>query len=151
VILASAPGFLSFMSGYTVFLGPFAGIMIVDYWLVHKGNVDVPAMYNPNGRYRYWKGINWRAATALLLTVPPALPGLINNINPRIAVGNVSFLFDIAWLFGFFSASIVYLVLSKAFPAQETFMDEPVMPDNFTSTKLVDQQSPSRDEAIVGF
>jgi NCS1 family nucleobase:cation symporter-1 len=25
-ILASAPGFLSFMSGYTVFLGPFAGM-----------------------------------------------------------------------------------------------------------------------------
>jgi len=150
-ILASAPGFLSFMSGYTVFLGPFAGIMIVDYWLVHKGKVDVPAMYDPYGRYRYWKGINWRAATALLLSIPPALPGLINNINPRIAVGNASFLFDIAWLFGFFSASIVYLLLSKAFPARETFMEEPVMPDNFTSTKLEDQQFPSRDEEKVGF
>jgi NCS1 family nucleobase:cation symporter-1 len=28
VILASAPGFLSFMSGYTVFLGPFAGMYV---------------------------------------------------------------------------------------------------------------------------
>jgi nucleobase:cation symporter-1, NCS1 family len=27
-ILASAPGFLSFMSGYTVFLGPFAGMWV---------------------------------------------------------------------------------------------------------------------------
>lgn len=27
-ILASAPGFLSFMSGYTVFLGPFAGMYV---------------------------------------------------------------------------------------------------------------------------
>lgn len=27
-ILASAPGFLSFMSGYTVFLGPFAGMCV---------------------------------------------------------------------------------------------------------------------------
>ncbi len=26
----SAQGFLSFMSGYTVFLGPFAGIMVTD-------------------------------------------------------------------------------------------------------------------------
>ena len=26
----SASGFLSFMSGYTVFLGPFAGIMVTD-------------------------------------------------------------------------------------------------------------------------
>jgi len=125
--------------------------MIVDYWLVHSGKVDVPAMYDPYGRYRYWKGINWRAATALLLSIPPALPGLINNINPRIPAGNASFLFDIAWLFGFFSASFVYLVLSKAFPARETFMEEPVMPDDFTNTKLIDQQFASRNEEKVGF
>lgn len=66
----SAQGFLTFMSGYTVFLGPFAGIMVTDvrtlrdnflactdipsqYWLVHRGRVDVPAMYDPHGRYRY--------------------------------------------------------------------------------------------------
>lgn len=29
-ILANATGFLSFMNGYTVFLGPIAGIMIAD-------------------------------------------------------------------------------------------------------------------------
>lgn len=29
-ILASAQGFLSFMNGYTVFLGPIAGIMVAD-------------------------------------------------------------------------------------------------------------------------
>lgn len=29
-ILASAQGFLSFMNGYTVFLGPFAAIMVAD-------------------------------------------------------------------------------------------------------------------------
>ena len=63
------------MNGYTIFLGPFAGIMITDvrvlfwdgticrlitdvrqFWLVHKGKVDVPAMYDPNGRYRYTGG-----------------------------------------------------------------------------------------------
>lgn len=30
LILYSASGFLAFMSGYTVFLGPFAGIMVTD-------------------------------------------------------------------------------------------------------------------------
>lgn len=30
-ILASAPGFLSFMSGYTVFLGPFAGMCVTIF------------------------------------------------------------------------------------------------------------------------
>jgi nucleobase:cation symporter-1, NCS1 family len=32
-ILASAPGFLSFMSGYTVFLGPFAGVSVTLFFL----------------------------------------------------------------------------------------------------------------------
>jgi nucleobase:cation symporter-1, NCS1 family len=32
-ILASAPGFLSFMSGYTVFLGPFAGVYVAFLFL----------------------------------------------------------------------------------------------------------------------
>ncbi|KAF8154064.1 NCS1 nucleoside transporter family [Crassisporium funariophilum] len=144
-ILASAPGFLSFMSGYTVFLGPFAGIMVVDYWLVHKGKVDVPAMYDPYGRYRYWNGINWRAAVALLLSITPLLPGLINNINPKIPVGNASFLFNIAWLFGFFSASGVYLLLSKAFPAQETFMDHAILGDDTEAAVSTEVSSSHED------
>lgn len=45
------------MNGYTVFLGPFAGIMVADYWLVHRGRIDVPAMYDPHGRYRYTYGV----------------------------------------------------------------------------------------------
>lgn len=137
------------MNGYTVFLGPFAGIMISDYYIVHKCRVDVPAMYNPNGRYRYAFGIvclstptfimqpqlrlrsalplssqNWRAALALIITVPPLLPGLINSINPKVPVGGASHLFDIAWLFGFFVASGVYTAASLMFPAKETFLSD---------------------------
>jgi len=123
-ILASAPGFLTFMSGYTVFLGPFAAIMVFDYWIVHKGNVDVPAMYDPCGRYKYWNGINWRAAVALLFSVIPSLPGLAASINPEIRVGNASKLFDIAWLYGFFTAGFLYWTLSSLFPARETYLEK---------------------------
>ncbi|KAG5638409.1 hypothetical protein H0H81_000186 [Sphagnurus paluster] len=140
-ILATAPGFLSFMSGYTVFLGPFAGIMISDYWLVHKGKVDVPAMYHPRGRYRYWNGIvrhtsvnehlNWRAALALLCSVIPTMPGLINNINKSVKVGNASRLFDVAWLYGFFSALLIYWSLSAIFPPHGTFMEQAILADEY--------------------
>ncbi|KAG7447269.1 cytosine-purine permease [Guyanagaster necrorhizus] len=123
-ILASAPGFLTFMNGYTVFLGPFAGIMATDYWFVHKCKVDLRAMYDPRGRYRYWNGINWRAVVALLCAVPPSFPGLINSVDASINPGNVSHVFDIAWLYGFFTASTVYWTLSKIFPAVETFVEE---------------------------
>ncbi|KAF6750808.1 cytosine-purine permease [Ephemerocybe angulata] len=155
-ILASAPGFLTFMAGYTVFLGPFAGIMVVDYWLLHKGNVNVVAMYDPNGIYRYWNGINWRAAAALLASVTPNLPGLINNINPKIAVGNARYLFNVSWLFGFFVASGVYWALSALFPARETYMDAPVLADEYyrdneddvDSVKASDHKD-SREKVVV--
>ncbi|KIY74149.1 NCS1 nucleoside transporter family [Cylindrobasidium torrendii FP15055 ss-10] len=125
-ILASGQGFLTFMSGYTIFLGPFAGIMVTDYWIIHKTNVDVPAMYDPKGRYRYWKGINWRALAALICSVPPSFPGLVHSINPSINPGPVSHVFDIAWLYGFFTASGVYWLLTALFPPHETFMEKPI-------------------------
>ncbi|KAI0649150.1 NCS1 nucleoside transporter family [Trametes meyenii] len=125
-ILASAQGFLSFMNGYTVFLGPFAGIMVADYWIVHKCKVDVPAMYDPHGRYRYTYGFNWRAVVAILVSVPPNMPGLISSINPKIDVGGAMKIFDFAWLFGFFTASVTFTVLSLVFPAKETFIPEAI-------------------------
>ncbi|KAF5353440.1 hypothetical protein D9756_008119 [Leucocoprinus leucothites] len=128
-ILASAPKFLSFMSGYTVFLGPIAAIMIVDYWLIRKCKVDVPAMYDPNGIYRYWNGVNWRALITLIVSVTPNLPGLIHNINPNIFVGNTSYMFNVSWIFGFFVAGSVYWILSVVFPPRETFVDETTFGD----------------------
>ncbi|KIK94929.1 hypothetical protein PAXRUDRAFT_780816, partial [Paxillus rubicundulus Ve08.2h10] len=31
-----ATGFFPFLNGHTIFIGPFTGIMTVDYWLVHR-------------------------------------------------------------------------------------------------------------------
>ncbi|KAG9309884.1 cytosine-purine [Chiua virens] len=129
-ILASAGGFLTFMNGYTIFLGPFAGIMITDFWLVHRGKVDVPAMYDPKGRYRYTMGFNWRAVLAMLVTVVPTFPGLVNSVDPAITVGYASRLFDIAWMYGFIVASVVYYVTSVIFPARGTFVGKLISADD---------------------
>jgi hypothetical protein len=100
LILASAEGFLSFMNAYSIFLGPFAGVIAVDYYLVRAGRVDVPALYRPRGRYRYAAGVNWRAALALLVSVPPNLPGLVRAISPGVRIGGAQDVFDFAWIFG---------------------------------------------------
>lgn len=82
-ILSSATTFLAFMGGYAVFLGPMAGIIASDYWLVKRQHMDVPGLYDPNGRYRYNKfGINPRAFFAFFLAVGPDLPGLAKSIQP---------------------------------------------------------------------
>jgi nucleobase:cation symporter-1, NCS1 family len=47
-------------------MGPLAGVMCSDYYLVRKGKLNVKELYNPNGLYRYTNGWNWRAHLAFM-------------------------------------------------------------------------------------
>lgn len=87
-ILASASKFLAFLGGYTIFLGPMTAILMCDYYIVRRGNVSVPAMYDFHGMYRYHPkfATNWRALVALVIGFAPPLPGFINNISSDIKV-----------------------------------------------------------------
>ncbi|KAG6887420.1 hypothetical protein C0992_012362 [Termitomyces sp. T32_za158] len=64
------------------------------------------------------------------------MPGLISNINPDIKVGRALHLFDIAWLYGFFSALFIFWGLSIVWPATETFVDKPVLADETASLSI---------------
>lgn len=88
-ILSSNTTFLSFISGYAIFLGPFSAFITADYFLVKRRAYHVPELYDPRGIYSYWHGTNWRAVATLILTVPPNLPGLINAINSDIDIGGI--------------------------------------------------------------
>ncbi|KAI0100008.1 permease for cytosine/purines, uracil, thiamine, allantoin-domain-containing protein [Hypoxylon sp. NC0597] len=124
-ILSSAQTFLAFMGGYAVFLGPMAGIMVSDYWLVKKGHIDIPGLYNPDGRYRYVGGCNWRAAVAFIVPVAPLLPGLGLSISGPSAVrinDGVTNLYTFNWLFGFVTSIVLYAALSYDVPARGTLL-----------------------------
>lgn len=41
--------------------------------VIKKQKLDVPALYDPHGRYRFVGGVNWRAAVALLISIAPNL------------------------------------------------------------------------------
>jgi nucleobase:cation symporter-1, NCS1 family len=127
-ILDSATTFLAFMGGYAVFLAPIAGIIASDYWLVKKKNVDVPALYDPHGRYRYDAGVNWRAAVAFIVPVAPLLPGLAYSINKNgthVSQG-ILHLYDFDWLFGFVTSIFLYTTLSYFFPAKESLIEKTI-------------------------
>ncbi|KAJ7888824.1 permease for cytosine/purines, uracil, thiamine, allantoin-domain-containing protein [Mycena leptocephala] len=117
-ILSSAPGFLNFMAGYSIFLGPGAAMC---YWIIHRCKIEVDELYNPHGRYRYWNGINWTAAVAFLLGFLPNVPGLAASLDSKLHPNGMQDLFKIAWLYGFFSTSVAYWTLSALFPARESF------------------------------
>lgn len=85
----SAETFLAFLNGYTIFLGPIAGILLCDYFVVRRDNgYNVSQLYKPHGLYWYLDGANLRAMAAFSVGLFPLLPGLIYQINPKI--GNIS-------------------------------------------------------------
>lgn len=129
-ILKSAGSFLNFMSAYAVFLGPIASIMVVDFWIIHKGKYDTLALYQPHGIYRYTGGCNWRAIVAFVIGVAPNMPGFIQSINPSIDAGVGARPYSFGWLLGFTATSIVYIVLGVfVAPPRETFVEKAVLPD----------------------
>lgn len=96
--------------GYSGLLGPVAGIMIADYFLLRRTVLDTSSLYRRNGIYEYKSGINPRAIVALVAGVAVALIGLV--------APTLRFLYDYAWFAGFFVAGAIYLALMKAAPMQ---------------------------------
>ncbi len=119
-LLATPDAYIfGWLVGYSGLLGPVAGIMVSDYFLIRKTELDVNSLYHSEGIYHYTRGINPRAIVALVIGVAIALVGL--------AVKPLHFLYDYAWFVGFFSAGAIYIVLmrlaapiQRAAPALET-------------------------------
>ena len=126
-IISSAESLLTFMSGLAVFLLPVAGLIACDYWIVKRGKFDVPSLYRRHARYRYNYGTNWRAAVACAFGIVPCLPGLAHAVTPSVKLSQgAEHLWDMNMIYSFFSASLIYTVLSLGFPARETLLSEPI-------------------------
>jgi nucleobase:cation symporter-1, NCS1 family len=96
---------LGWLGGYAAFLGPVAGIMICDYFVIRKRVLLVEDLYLRNGIYEYSKGFNWRAILALAVGAGTALVGLV---APSVRV-----LYDYSWFVGFAVSFAMYFVMMK--------------------------------------
>ena len=56
-------------------IGPLYGIIIVDYFIVKKGQIDVPSLYteSPQGLYWYKNGVNMNSVYALVIASVAAI------------------------------------------------------------------------------
>jgi NCS1 family nucleobase:cation symporter-1 len=99
----------NWLIGYSALLGPIAGIMIVDYWLLRRRELDVPDLYRTTGRYA---GINPSALIALVLGVAPSVPGFL-KVTHVVEESHAFFdaLYPYAWFVGFAIAAASYYAL----------------------------------------
>lgn len=88
-------------------VGPAIGIMIVDFHLLRRRNLDIGNLYNKSGIYKYKNGWNIRALLAMGLGVVVALIGLI--IPP------LHFLYNFNWFLGVGAGILFYLILMRPY------------------------------------
>ncbi|SMO94584.1 NCS1 family transporter [Paracoccus laeviglucosivorans] len=85
-----------FLGYYGAFLSAIGGIMVADYYVIRRRRVNVPALFDPQGQYRYRHGFNLAGLIAWVLA-------------GAIAAWWSAFAFVIGFPLGF----LFYLVLMK--------------------------------------
>jgi nucleobase:cation symporter-1, NCS1 family len=91
--------------GYSGFLGPIAGVLICDYFVLRKKVLAPDDLYQRGGQYEYSHGFHWQAIFALAAGAVVAFVGLL---MPALRV-----LYNYAWFVGFAVSFFTYYALMK--------------------------------------
>ena len=107
----------TWLLGYSSLMGALGGILIADYWIVKKQQLDLHDLFALQGRYTYTNGINWKAVAALVLAVLPVAPGFLHAATTpggQIANPNIfDRLYTYAWFVTFALSFVFYLILMR--------------------------------------
>ncbi|KAE8142796.1 permease for cytosine/purines, uracil, thiamine, allantoin-domain-containing protein [Aspergillus pseudotamarii] len=116
-LLSSAAVFIKFLSSYQIFLSAIAGILLCDYYLIRRGRLCIPEMYtmNPEGRYHYLRGINFRAFAVYLFSIAPSFYGFLNQLGVKGPLSIQRFYY-VSYPTGLLIAFIGYYLTCLCFP-----------------------------------
>lgn len=109
-LMESAGTYLfTWLVGYSALLGPIAGILIVDYFLIRKTVLDADALFRRDGIYGDNKGWNRAGLFALLLGAAPSIPGFMAATGIVTTAPSIfTTLYGYAWFVGAFTAGLLY-------------------------------------------
>ena len=92
----------NWLIGYSSLLGPIAGIMVVDYFLIRRQQYDLPGLYLDGGPYPAWN-----VAGFVAFLVPVALTLI------AIVTGALQWFYTYGWFTGSFLGATLYLFSSE--------------------------------------
>ena len=113
----------TWLLGYSSLMGALGGILIADYWVVRRQQLDVNDLFRERGRYTYRNGVNPRAIAALVLAILPVVPGFIRAVS--VPGGTVKdpnvfdHLYAYAWFITFALSFVLYLLLMRGRATQD--------------------------------
>ncbi|XP_010926588.1 purine-uracil permease NCS1-like [Elaeis guineensis] len=106
----------TWLVGYSAVMGPLAGILLTDYYVLRHAVLDVDELYStiPDGVYYYRGGYNVVAMVTLVVSIVPIVPGFLHKLGMLESTPvPLIFIYNIGWFYGFFSSGLVYLALSR--------------------------------------
>jgi len=116
-LVADPSGYIfTWLIAYSALLGPIGGILIADYFVWRRCRLNLAALYQPEGEYRFTNGFSIAALLALGLGVLPSLPGFLVQVNVLDRAKVSAFLvglYSYAWFVGFAISFMAYLALRK--------------------------------------
>ena len=96
----------TWLLGYSALLGPIAGIMICDYFIIRRMKLNSDALYDSRGQY---SGLRWSTIFVLIVAVAPNLPGFINAaFKTELFPEFFNQLYSYAWFVGITIAFVLY-------------------------------------------
>lgn len=102
-LLDEVSGVLVFVSGL---LGPVLGILLADYFVVRKKQLQLAELFKSDGVYSYGgNGFNSKALIALFVGVLFAIVGFW--------IKELDFLYSLSWFTGFAVSFFLYIILMK--------------------------------------
>ncbi|MCB9703847.1 MAG: NCS1 family nucleobase:cation symporter-1 [Myxococcales bacterium] len=97
--------YIDFLVSYSGLLGAVGGVLIADYWILRRTELDLAGLYKSDGPYRYQGGFNLRAIAAMVVGL--AVVGL------GYVVPSLAFLASGAWFSGVAASGVAYYLLMR--------------------------------------
>lgn len=110
-----------------MFLGPIAGIMMADFWVLRQRHLNLSSLYRHPDIYSFFHGFNIRAFVAFILAIAPNLAGLAKATGQKGVPKGATYVYSLSWLVGTTVAFVVYLALGKIWPMEEKWDGRGVM------------------------
>ena len=113
IALAASADFLEYFKNFVLLLlmvfTPWSAINLVDYYLISRERFDIPALYDPAGRYGGWNAIALGSyAAGVVIQIPFLAQKLYTGPITGLLGGA-----DISWLVGLVGTAAIYYALAR--------------------------------------
>lgn len=104
-------GAANFVNAIGATMGPLFGIILVDYYLLRKGEINVAALYQEHGEFRFSNGWN------VLAFIAAGIGTLFSSVLPNFTSMLPSWWNVYGWFFGVAIGGVSYYALRAVMPA----------------------------------